>query len=228
MRIYAQEEIVLSGKLKVAVIVPALNEEKRIGAVLEVLKQSDILDELIVVNDGSSDATSEAARSYTGVRVIDLDNNEGKGTAMQVGLDATDADIVTFIDADLVGITPDHIGSLIKPLLENDELMMTVGVFKGGRLSTDIAQAIVPVISGQRAVKRGFFRDFGKMNGMGFGVEIAITKHAKHKGYKVKEVPLHEASQVMKEEKMGLVPGIRTRVRMYSDIAKQLITKPDK
>jgi glycosyltransferase involved in cell wall biosynthesis len=218
----------LAEKLKVAVIVPAYNEENRVGSVLEVLRQVEAIDEIIVVNDGSSDGTSSAAAVYSEVRVIDREKNGGKGAAMQMGLDATNADIITFIDADLVGMTISHIESLILPLVEDRELMMTVGVFKGGRVATDLAQAIVPVISGQRAVRREFFEGLGKMDEMGFGVEIAITKHAKQNNYKVIEVVLPEASQVMKEEKMGLVPGLKTRMKMYSDIAKQIVAKSDK
>jgi glycosyltransferase involved in cell wall biosynthesis len=225
---FALREIGLADKPKIAVIVPAYNEEQRVGSVLEVLRQVDAVDEIIVVNDGSSDGTSSAARTYAGVRVIDRERNGGKGAAMQTGLDETSADIITFIDADLVGMTISHIESLILPLAEDPDLMMTVGVFKGGRVATDLAQAIVPVISGQRAVRREFFEGLGRMDEMGFGVEIAITKHAKQNDYKAIEVVLPEVSQVMKEEKMGLVPGLKTRMKMYSDIAKQIVAKPEK
>lgn len=208
---------------RIAVIVPAYNEEKQIGAVLKVLRQVNLIDEILVVSDGSSDRTSEVARTYS-VNVIDRPKNGGKGAAMKTGIEAADAGIIAFIDADLIGITPEHITNLIQPLLKDPELMMTVGIFTGGRLRTDLAQTIVPFISGQRAMRREFLKGLPDLENTGFGVEIAITKHAKQNNLKVEEVPFPDATQVMKEEKLGVRDGFRARMKMYGDIAKQLIT----
>jgi len=210
--------------IKVTVIVPAFNEEKHIGNVLSILKSVDIVDEIIVVNDGSHDRTSDVARSY-GIRVVDCAANRGKGAAMQAGIEVTDADIVAFIDADLIGIKREHIENLVRPLLEEDDLYMTVGRFTSGRITTDLAQAMVPFISGQRAVKREFLAGLPDLSKTGYGVEIVITQHAKQRKLKVKEVLIPEATQVMKEEKLGMRQGLKARMKMYSDIAKHIVTK---
>lgn len=216
----------MSGKpAKITVTVPAYNEAERIGAVLSVLKRVHLIDEIVVVNDGSSDATSATARKYN-VKVIDRKKNGGKGAAMQTAIaEVADADIILFIDADLIGITPQHIESLIYPLLEDPGLMMTVGKFAGGRIATDLAQAIVPSISGQRAMRKEFLVGLPDLSDTGFGVEIAITQHAKQNRFKVEEVLLQDATQVMKEEKLGFFAGLKARMRMYTDIAKQLLTR---
>jgi len=212
---------------KIAVIVPAYNEEGQIGAVLNVLKKVNLIEEIIVVNDGSSDKTSAVAKSYN-VRVVDKEINEGKGAAMQAGIESTDADIIGFIDADLTGIMPGHIENLIKPILDDPELMMTVGIFTGGRLRTDLAQTIVPFISGQRVVRKEFLAGLPDLSKTGFGVEVVITKHAKQNKFKIKEVPLPNASQVMKEEKFGVLDGFKARMKMYGDIAKQYVADKNK
>lgn len=206
---------------RIAAIVPAYNEEHQLGAVLEVLTKIDEIDEIIVVNDGSKDQTSAVARSY-GVKVIDKETNAGKGAAMQTGIDSTDADIILFVDADLLGLKEKHIKDLLDPLIQDDKLMMTVGRFVGGRLSTDLAQALVPTITGQRAIRRAFFEGMPDLSDTGFGVEIAITQHARRQGYKVEEVLIREVSQVMKEEKLGKISGFKARLKMYSDILKQV------
>lgn len=210
---------------KVCVIIPAFNEKDRISSVLEVVLKVPIIDEVIVVDDGSTDGTFDVASRYSSVRVIKREQNGGKGAAMQTGIESTDADIIAFIDADLVGMKPYHIESLISPLLQDEDLMMTVGKFTGGRLSTDLAQAIVPVISGQRAVRKQFFEGLSDLGSTGYGVEIAITKHAKQNDFKVVEIELPELTQVMKEEKMGIIAGFKNRMKMYADIAKQLVMK---
>lgn len=209
---------------KVVVIVPAYNEENQIAAVLDVLTKVKIVNEIIVVNDGSKDNTSAMARSYN-VKVIDRERNGGKGAAMQTGIESTDADIIAFIDADLIGLKPEHIENLIKPLINGPDLMMTVGKFSGGRVSTDLAQAIVPFISGQRVFRRRFLNGLPSLADAGFGVEVAITQHAKRSGFKVKEVLISEVSQVMKEEKLGVIQGFKARLKMYGDIAKQMAHK---
>ncbi|MHB8841129.1 MAG: glycosyltransferase family 2 protein [Candidatus Aquicultor sp.] len=209
---------------KIIIIVPAYNEEKHIGGVLDILKNVSLIDEILVVSDGSRDKTAEVARSYN-VRVIERETNGGKGAAMKTGIEATDADIIAFIDADLIGITPDHITDLIQPLLDNRELMMTVGKFTGGRLRTDLAQTIIPFISGQRAMRRELLTGLPDLESTGFGVEIAITQHAKQNNLKVEEVAFPDASQVMKEEKLGPIHGFKARLKMYSDIIKQLMTR---
>lgn len=211
---------------KITVVVPAYNEEKQIAAVLDVLTKVEIVDEIIVVNDGSRDKTSEIAKSY-GVRVIDREGNGGKGAAMKTGIESTDADIIAFIDADLIGLKPEHIENLINPLINDPDVMMTVGKFSGGRLSTDLAQAIVPSISGQRVFRREFLKGLPDLEDAGFGVEIVITHHAKQNGFKVEEVLIPEVSQVMKEEKLGVVKGLKARLKMYGDIAKQMTHKKD-
>lgn len=209
---------------KVTVIVPAYNEEKHIGNVLDVLTKISIIDEIIVVNDGSKDRTSDVARSYH-VKVIDRAVNGGKGAAMQTGIGASDADIIAFIDADLIGINDEHIRNLIEPLISETDLMMTVGRFTGGRLSTDLAQAVIPFISGQRAIRREFLKGLPNIENTGFGVEVVITQHAKQNKLKVKEVLIPDATHVMKEEKRGFLKGFKARMKMYGEIAKQVISK---
>lgn len=211
---------------KVTIIVPAYNEEKQVGRILDVLRRVDVVDEIIVVNDGSKDRTSEVAKSYN-VKVIDREKNGGKGAAMQAGIDATDADVIAFIDADLIGIKEEHIRNLIEPLLGESDVTMTVGRFIGGRLTTDLAQAVVPFISGQRAIRKEFLKGLPNLEKTGFGVEVVITQHAKQNKLKVKEVLIPDASQVMKEEKFGVVGGLKARMKMYGDIAKQVIARKD-
>ncbi len=88
--------------MRVAAIVPAFNEGPRIAAVTSVLSRCEFLDEILVVDDGSSDNTAQAARA-TGVEVLSMPSNMGKGAAVARGIAATSSDIVLLMDADLVG-----------------------------------------------------------------------------------------------------------------------------
>lgn len=211
----------LCSDVVVAVIVPAYNEVGRIGAVLKVLTEITFLDEVVVVDDGSADGTAEEASSF-GVKVLRQTTNLGKGAALQHGFECIDADVYLTIDADLVGLTVQHIEQLLRPILEDPDLMMTVGKFKGGRLLTDLAQHLVPTISGQRGLRASFVRALPPLADSGFAVEVLITRAAEKEGAKVQEVELQNITQVMKEEKLGFVAGMRFRMKMYREMLTRL------
>ena len=208
--------------MSVALVIPAYNEEKRIGSVLEAAAEADLLSETIVVDDGSTDRTAEVAEEYE-VKVIVLAENRGKGGAMQAGIAAAEAEIVAFSDADIIGLTPAHFNLLIEPLLVDPELVMTVGKFSGGRLRTDWSQNLVPAISGQRAIRRTFIKGLPDLEDARFGVEMLITRYAKSTNAKTCEVILEDLTQIMKEEKLGVVKGVSARMRMYQDIFKTFL-----
>lgn len=205
---------------RVAAIIPAYNEESNIGAVLRVLKQVPEVSEVIVVNDGSTDRTGEVARSF-GVRVVDLPVNQGKGAALKAGAAMTRAEVLLFLDADLIGLRPRHVRALVAPILCG-ETDTTVGIFDGGRPTTDWAQALAPFLSGQRALRRELLAGADSLDDAGFGVELQIHRLLKRLGKAPKEVILDDVSQVMKEEKLGLVKGFYARMRMYWEIIREI------
>ena len=204
--------------MRTAAIIPAYNEERTIGEIIEAVRQVPLICETIVVSDGSIDNTAEVARAY-GAKVVELTENMGKGGAMAVGVNHTDADIVLFLDADLIGLQPHHIVDLVLPVADG-RAEMTVGLFEQGRLATDLAQFIAPYLSGQRAVKRGLLTQLSNLELTRFGVEVALTRFAKTAGISVLEVELKDMTHIMKEEKLGVFRGFLARLKMYWEIAK--------
>ncbi len=206
--------------MRTIAIIPAYNEEKTVGNSVAAAKGSRYVAEVFVVNDGSCDRTSQIAEE-AGATVIEMGNNRGKGAALQRGLQSTASDIIVFLDADLIGLTTAHVDALILPVLQG-EVDMTLGVFDGGRRSTDLAQKITPFLTGQRALRRQVLQELPNIEELGFGVEVALTRYAKSHDIPYREVMLTEVSQVMKEEKFGLLDGITRRLRMYWDIVRTL------
>lgn len=205
--------------MKVAAVIPAYNEEGNIARVLRVLVPMEAVDEIIVVSDGSTDRTAEVARRYRRVRVVELERNVGKGGAMMAGARATDAEVLLFLDADLVGLRRHHVLAMLDPVLRG-QADMALGVFDEGRLATDLAQKLAPQLSGQRAVRRRLLEGVPGLEASGFGVEVALSRYADKSGARVVRVPLRNVAQVMKEEKSGLWKGLRARARMYWEIIK--------
>ena len=122
-------------KPELSIVIPAFEEETRLGdsleKIFEFLKADSINAEIIVVDDGSNDATADAARSICSThpeipsRVIRYEENRGKGFAVRTGLQAASSDIALFSDADLS--TPiEEMRKLIDPI-SSGEFDVTFG-----------------------------------------------------------------------------------------------------
>lgn len=207
----------------VSLIVPAFNEERTVADVLGTAHESGVFSEIICVDDGSTDDTSLAAKSVSGVRVI-RQNNMGKALALKAGLSDVTTPVVCFLDADLLNLTVEHILALITPVISGNA-EATIGVFKGGRGATDFAQKIAPMISGQRCLETRLLKDFDAWERVGFGIEHALNDHLRKQGVKMLKVPLRGASHLMKEEKHGVFRGFLRRLAMYLDIIKYNLGK---
>lgn len=209
--------------MSVTVVIPAYNEEKTIASVLEAVRQTPEVVDLIVVDDGSEDQTAQVAEGL-GARVVRLGANRGKGAAMRAGAEMAREPVIVFLDADLVGLRPVHIRALAAPVLEG-RAEMAVGVFTDGRMATDLAQRIVPHLSGQRAMRRQDVLQVSGLERARYGAEVAFSRYARMARLRVELIPLPGLSQVMKEEKRGLCLGLTARLLMYWDIVRRVISR---
>lgn len=205
--------------MKSAAIIPAYNEAKTIGSVIDVLVRCSLVEQVIVVSDGSTDCTVQIALDYDNVEVIELLENRGKGGAIKAGMDHTDAGMLLFLDADLIGLTESHVIDLLKPVLDG-EAAMTIGLFEKGRVATDIAQKMAPFLSGQRALKRELLESISDFDLSRFGAEVALHRYVEGHNIPVTQINLLDLSHVMKEEKLGFWKGISARGKMYWEIIK--------
>ncbi|EGO63986.1 glucosyl-3-phosphoglycerate synthase [Acetonema longum] len=123
---------------KVSVILPALNEEKTVGKVIETaleVKSSGIIDEVILIDSDSTDDTAAIGKSY-GIPVYshsqicsDLGTYRGKGEAMFKSAFVTDADILAWVDTDIENIVPSFFYGLLGPILTYPQIEFVKGYF---------------------------------------------------------------------------------------------------
>jgi polyisoprenyl-phosphate glycosyltransferase len=216
--------------VRVVAIVPAYNEGRRVLPVLDVLAAAPSVDGIIMVDDGSVDDTFAVASQHPAVaqgklRVVKQEPNQGKGAAMQRGADeAEDADVLLFLDADLIGLSVAHVESLLAPV-KSGEKVMVLGVFRGGNFWTTLAQILAPNISGQRAIRRDVFLQVPCLVEARYGVELAITSFVMGEGLPMTDVVLKDVSHPTKERKLGLWRGAQARVRMYQQMMPFLLRR---
>lgn len=197
------------------VLIPAFDEAATVATVVGVAREAGI-GPVVVVDDGSRDGTAEAAAA-AGAEVVRLPRNLGKGGAVAAGARARREAVVVLLDADLTGLQPQHVRALAEPVLAR-RADMARGVFAGGRWRTTLVQRALPVLNGQRALRRTELLKVDGLDASRYGVEIAITEHAQAHGWRTMDVPLPGVSQVMKEEKRGALRGLAIRLRMYGEI----------
>ena len=190
---------------KVAAIIPALNEAKTIGNVLNVVKQSSLVDEIIVVSDGSTDGTCDVVRGFD-IRCVEHEVNQGKGQAMTTGVESTDAEIIIFFDADLLGLTTEHIKQLLDPVL-NGKKAMNVGMRDRGEIIFWLYR-FLPLISGERAMKRQVFEGVPVEYRNRFMIEGSLNYYCQINHLEIGRVNLKGLSIRRKMEKVGFVRGI--------------------
>ncbi len=201
----------LKGATRVSVVLPALNEEATVGRIVESIRLSlgsgapasrRLVDELVVLDSGSSDRTGDVARR-AGATVVHRDDVlphlpavRGKGEAMWRSLAATTGELVVFIDADLQSFTPRYITGLLGPLLADDAVHLVKAVYErpliegstvvsagGGRVTELLARpllnalwpelaGVVQPLAGEYAARRSLLEQVPFP--CGYGVEIAL------------------------------------------------------
>jgi glycosyltransferase involved in cell wall biosynthesis len=206
---------------RVAAVLPAYNEAKNIGTVLDILRQVRLLSEIIVVDDGSQDGTAEVVRQKgrmdPRIRLLIHPVNSGKGEALFTGWSATGASSILMLDADLIHLKPEHVLALIEPVMSR-QADMTMGLFKRGRWFTDFSHWLTPWLTGQRCFRSELFRFVLPRAASGYGFETAITIAARERGWRCLPVPMVGVSHLPSESHRGLVKGLLTRMKMYHQV----------
>jgi glycosyltransferase involved in cell wall biosynthesis len=200
------------GKKRVllAITIPAYNEENCIGKVIrEIPEMIEGIDEIniIVINDGSSDRTSEAAEDAGATRIIEFPTNKGLAIAFKEGLNAaidSGADIIVNIDAD-GQYNALEISKLIKPILEGKAEIVLGSRFAGTiehmvpqkRFGNKLATFVVGMASGKRiSDAQTGFRAFSREAALRIVVHSGYTYtqetiiQASHKRLGIVEVPV--------------------------------------
>jgi glycosyltransferase involved in cell wall biosynthesis len=193
--------------------VPAFNEQQTLAEVLSALAATEAVDEILVVSDGSTDETVAIARAF-GVRTLHLSRNHGKALAMAVGVVHTRADVLLFVDGDILNLSEVLLGRLIDPVVSG-ECEMCIGVRHRGRLINAVHRNTGPLLSGIRCLTREIFEAVPEEYLRGYTVETALNWACRRLGRRSATAVLYGLKHLVKERKRGLAAGAQARVEMF-------------
>jgi glycosyltransferase involved in cell wall biosynthesis len=201
---------------KVSAIIAAYNEQDTIVDVVRAVEGHPLVDEIIVVDDGSADATSERAHT-TSAHVITLKQNEGKAGAMNRGVQAARNNAILFLDADILGLTHEIITLTVMPVLTG-RCGMFVAIRARRTYWMNRLLYFIPVLGGERALTKDIWRLVPRIYRKGFQIEIALNYYTKKSGRKMSFGVMPGLSQVIKEKKRGFWLGLWQRVKMCAEV----------
>jgi glycosyltransferase involved in cell wall biosynthesis len=189
---------VINNKYKITALIPAYNEEKRIGKVLSNIK--NYVDEVVVIDDASGDNTVQIAKNF-GAIVIENRDNLGYLKNIIKGINLIDSDIIITIDAD--GEHPvERIPELVKPIVDNEADLVLGRRRRIPRLSekmisfvTKLKTGVYDAGTGFRAFRKSFTKGVEKLKGSctcGVFVLFFYKKGARIKEVDIKEIPIEK------------------------------------
>ncbi|WP_166168608.1 glycosyltransferase family 2 protein [Acinetobacter sp. SA01] len=207
--------------MKVSVVLPAKNESAAIEQTIKKIKQLNIADEIIVINDGSTDATQQVAEQ-AGAKVISHPYSKGNGAAIKTGARNASGDVIVFMDADGQH-DPQDIPRLLEKIEQGYDLVVgarqkgsqaSVGRGIANTLYNNLAtymteQKVEDLTSGFRAVRADKFREFLYLLPNGFSYPTTSTMAFFRAGYSVTYVPIHAAKRIGKSHIQPLKDGVR-------------------
>jgi HAD superfamily phosphoserine phosphatase-like hydrolase len=202
----------------VTVIIPALNEEKTIGQVIRQARRNELVNEIIVVDDMSSDNTIAEARKE-GARVI-TSTHVGKGDSMREGMLMAKNEILVFLEADIPPFDEDVVGMLTAPLIADQaDFVKSYFERQSGRIAEILGKPLLETffphllkyrqpLSGMIAGRKSVFQKVEFDND--YGVDIGLL------------IDLHQVRARIAEVCIGEVENDHQPLHMLGRMAKQI------
>ncbi len=199
---------------RVAVCIPARDEAATVGLVVAVadqLRAVGLVDELVVIDDASLDATATTARA-NGATVFASRLGPGKGQALAQAVASTEAEILVFLDADVSNFTARFITDLVAPLLDDHRVKLSKATYRrplrgvadeGGRVTELLARPLLrrffadllslsQPLAGECAIRRDTLDDLVLADGYGVEIGLLIDVFLRHGLDAIVEVDLGE------------------------------------
>ena len=201
-------------------LIPAFNEAERLPGVLAAVVGHPSFERVVVVDDGSTDGTGDVALRH-GAELLRAPSNGGKTRALRLGLETVRTSHVVLIDADLLGLTPAVISSLIAPVAAGTAY---ASVSLRGNAPWVWRRIGIDYISGERVLPMALIAD--RLDSLDrlrrFGFEVFLNELLVATGRPIAIVQWPDVASPAKAAKRGLWRGLLADAGMLADIARTI------
>lgn len=204
---------------KISCIIPAYNEGPVIVGVLNAVSGHPLINEIIVVDDGSKDDSGEIIRKFKDVKLLVNEKNMGKSYAVARGIAEANGEIIFLLDADLIGLTPQNISEIIEPVFSKKA---DISISLRGNAPWFIKMLKFDYISGDRVFSKELVQShLEKIQKLPhFGLEVFLNELIIKNKCRVKIVFWPQVITPLKFKKRSFWTGIKDEILMNRDIFK--------
>ncbi|HUW21209.1 MAG TPA: glycosyltransferase family 2 protein [Candidatus Bathyarchaeia archaeon] len=202
-------------KIKITAIIPAYNEEKNIIRVLKVVTKSPLIDEVIVVDNASTDRTTQQVRKFSSIKLVVNRKNFGIGYSYWRGAREAKNPLILLCDADLVGLKEEHLQQLIFPVIKK-QTQMTIGIqeklsllnrfrwYRRHAANQKNDSQFIQSLGGQRVLWKKDFLKVRDLKKSKYGAVQTITNYFLENNQPFKNLTLMGVGHPWKIDKWGL------------------------
>lgn len=204
--------------MKISVIIPAYNEEKYISKVIKMVKKCKCAEEIIVVDNNSTDRTSEIAKKNGATTVFC--QKQGKGYAMEKGIKTAKGDILVFLDGDICNYKDNFLNLLTNPIIKRDvDFVKSTFDRSGGRVTELVARPLLELLF----PKLGYFHQ--PLSGIIAGKKEVFKKLKLDKDYGVDVgllIDVYKEKATIEEVNIGKIKNYSQDWHNLIDMSRQV------
>lgn len=210
-------------KSTVSVIIPVYNEVRTISSILEIVRTWGKAQEIIVVDDGSTDKTVKAVRKFGhDVQLITVKNNRGKGWALSLGIAKSHGDILMFLDGDVVGLTHTDLSAMLLPISQQRaDMVLGVARFWSTTVGKRTIEPFTDITGERVLLRKNIIDHLTDMKNVGYGVELLLNDL--HASKRVVRVMLPFVYILGKFEKQKLPDAMISYIKEATDLIAQAV-----
>ncbi len=207
--------------IKISCIIPAYNEGLRIEAVLRVVYGHPLVDEIIVVDDASTDDTQSVVKRFPNIRLIVNKENKGKSFSVAAGIIESSGDYILMLDADLHGLRSEDIASLVDPV-KKGKADVSMSIRKNAPTWMKLIK--IDLMTGERVFPKSMIAShIQEMMALhSYALEVFLNRIVIKNKYAIKSVFLKNVQDELKTTKQGFFAGIKLFLSMWRDILKTI------
>lgn len=210
----------------ISAIVCAYNEEKTIRPIVQTLLDHPRINEVIVVDDGSSDRTWSVLSSikHQKLTMIRHRKNLGKGAAVASAVRKSSGELLLLVDADLLHFHRAHVDLLLNPL-EVDPTCMVIGIREPMRPVDWQLQPLLKSFNGERALQKKYILSLlPRIEQSGYGIEVILNSYFMHRRRVMYYVPLPKLRHILKQEKSPVYQYVMDYLKESADVLKHYVS----